>query len=371
MRIAFVLQYYHPYVGGLESLFRHLAEGLAQRGHIVRVVTIRLPGTLPEETLNNVHIERVRTPRLADRFFFIMNGIFPALKAARQSDILHTVPYGGAIPGYVSAKIAGRPVILTALEVLGPRWFRVERSTAKAAAYQAFEKLLYCLPYNRFAAISNATFEDASALGMDSRLGQVIYCGVDREFRSAPATGSLRKQLGLASDDFIYLYYGRPGITKGVDVLLRAALQVQQAIPNAHLVLILASEPRPQYEALRRLASSLEKNARIHFIPSMSRSELTGCLRDADCIVVPSLTEGFGLTTAEACALGIPVVATRAGSIPEVISGRHVLVDPDSSVAVAEGVIRISRGEWNETPLKSFTWDAMVDAYEQLYKEMI
>jgi D-inositol-3-phosphate glycosyltransferase len=371
MRIAFILQYYHPYVGGLESLFRHLAEGLAQRGHTVRVVTIRLAGTLPEEIFNGVHIERIRTPRRADRFFFILNGVLPALQVARHSDILHTVPYGGAFPGYVGARLAGRPVILTALEALGRRWFRVERNALKAFAYWVFEKLLYSLPYNRFAAISKATFDDVSALGMDPLLGRVIYCGVDRDFNSAPAAGTLRNRLGLTRDDFVYLYYGRPGITKGVDVLLRAARQVQQATPNAHLVLILASEPRSQYEALRRLAASLEMDACIHFIPSVPRSELTGYLRDANCVVIPSLTEGFGLTTAEACTLGIPVVATRVGSIPEVISGRHVLVEPDSSIAIAEGVIRISRGEWDETPLKTFTWDAMVDAYENLYRELL
>jgi D-inositol-3-phosphate glycosyltransferase len=368
MQIAFVLQYYYPYVGGLESLSRHLAEGLARRGHTVRVVTIRLPGTLPDEILNGVYIQRVRTPSRADRFFFILIGILPALKAARQSDILHTAPYGGAIPAYLAAKMAGKPLILTALEVLGRRWFRMERNTIKAAAYRIFEKLIYRLPYNRFAAISKATLEDASALGMDSSLGRVIYCGVDPEFRYAPETGILRNQLGLTRDDFVYLYYGRPGITKGVDVLLRAAPQIQEALPNAHLALILADEPRLQYESLRRLAASFEN---IHFIPTVPRPELTGYLRDANCVVVPSLTEGFGLTTAEACALGIPVVATRVGSIPEVISGRHILVEPDSPAAIATGVIRISHGEWQETPLKTFSWDTMVDAYEQLYEEMI
>jgi glycosyltransferase involved in cell wall biosynthesis len=368
MQIAFVLQYYHPYVGGLESLSRRLAEGLAQRGHTVRVVTIRLPGTLPDEILNGVYIQRVRTPRRADRFFFILTGILPALEAARQSDVLHTAPYGGPIPAYLAAKLAGKPLILTALEILGGRWSRLERNTLKAAAYRVFEKLVYRLPYDRFAAISGATLEDASALGMDSRLGRVIHCGVDPEFSSAPAAGLLRNRLGLTPGDFVYLYYGRPGITKGVDVLLRAALEIQKAIPHAHLALILADEPRKEYETLLCLAFPLEN---IHFIPSVPRSELTGYLRDADCIVVPSLTEGFGLTTAEACALGIPVVATRAGSIPEIISGRHVLVEPDSPAALAAGVIRISRGEWRETPLKTFSWDAMIDAYERLYEEVI
>lgn len=69
--------------------------------------------------------------------------------------------------------------------------------------------------------------------------------------------------------------------------------------------------------------------------------------------------------------MGVPVVATRAGSIPEIISGRHVLVEPDLPTAIAEGVIQISRGEWQETPLKTFSWDTMLDTYESLYREML
>jgi glycosyltransferase involved in cell wall biosynthesis len=326
---------------------------------------------LHRETLNNVCIERVSTPYWADRFFFILNGVLPALKASRQSEIIHTSPYGGAIPGFIAARLAGIPVVLTAPEVLGKQWFHVETGHLKAAIYHTFEKLLYLLPYDRFAAISKATLANAVAMGMDARLGRVIYCGVDQDFNSRPAMGTLRNRLGLAPEDFVYLYYGRPGITKGVDLLLHAAPQIHKAIPRAHLVLMLAEEPRAQYTALRRLAASLESEACIHFVSSVPRSELTGILCDANCVVVPSLTEGFGLTTAEACALGIPVVATRVGSIPEVISGRHIMVEPDSSLAIAAGVIRISRGEWDVIAPKAFTWKAMLDGYERLYHEVV
>jgi len=68
--------------------------------------------------------------------------------------------------------------------------------------------------------------------------------------------------------------------------------------------------------------------------------------------------------------LDIPVVATRVGSIPEVISGRHVLVEPNSPKAIADGVVRIWQGQWEETQRKSFSWDDMIDTYEKIYKEL-
>jgi glycosyltransferase involved in cell wall biosynthesis len=192
----------------------------------------------------------------------------------------------------------------------------------------------------------------------------VIHCGVDAAFRPAPPSGILRHKLGLSPEAFLVVYYGRPGLTKGVDVLLRAA----PLLPNAHLALILADEPRPQYLALRRLVADLPN---VTLLPSLPRAELIEHLLDASCVVVPSRTEGFGLTAAESCALGLPVVATTAGSLPEVVSGRHVLVEPGSPSALAEGILRVQRGEWIETPLKTFPWKTMVAKYEQLYREVL
>jgi D-inositol-3-phosphate glycosyltransferase len=371
LRIVFSLQYYFPYIGGLENLFMHLAEGLVERGYHVHVVTTWLPNTPIHDVINGVQIERVVTPRVADRYFFTLMGLPAVLRASRDSQIVHTTPYLGVLPAYIGSKIARKPIVFTALEVLGSRWYSVEENILKAMFYKNIEKFIYHLPYTRLASISQATMDDISQAGIDICDGRVIHCGVDDSFSLGPSTGVLRCKLGLNPQDFIYVYFGRPGMTKGVDVLLRAAPLVQKAITSAHLVLILADNPRSQYESLCQLAKSLEKDARITLISSRPQSELIEYLRDANCVVIPSLTEGFGLTTAEACALGLPVVATTAGSIPEIISGKHVLVQPNSSEALAEGIIRISRGVWSETPVKSYTWSAMVDAYEQLYQELV
>lgn len=370
-RILFVLQYYPPYIGGLEMIFQNLAERLARRGYPIHVLTTRLPATPRRELLNGVQVERVPAPRRGDRYYFTLAAIPGAIRLGRECDLIHTAPYNGALPAYLAARLTRRPVILTALEVLGRRWHAVERNPLTAWGYRLFEQLIVRLPFDRFAAISRATFQDCLAAGMPAGRGRVIYPGVDEIFQPGPPQGALRARLGLNGDDFIYLYFGRPGKTKGVEYLLQAAPRIHAAIPNAHLVLFLADRPREWYERLQHQVGEMGQAARIHLLPSAPREDLVAYLRDADCIVIPSLTEGFGLTTAEACALGIPVVATRAGSIPEVISGRHVLVEAGSAEAIAEGVLRIRRGEWDETPPKRFSWEAMVDAYESLYREML
>jgi glycosyltransferase involved in cell wall biosynthesis len=123
---------------------------------------------------------------------------------------------------------------------------------------------------------------------------------------------------------------------------------------------------------IRDLVTSLGPEANVHFVPATTnRPLLASYLLDANCVVVPSLTEGFGFTTAETCALGIPIVASNVGSIPEVISGKHLLIEPGSSAAIADAVVRMWRGEYNQAEPKNFDWDHIVQQYEQVYRRLL
>lgn len=375
MRLLFVLAYYYPYVGGAERIFQRVAEGLAARGHEVTVVTTRLPGTPAREQIGGVMVERVTTPRQGDRYFFSLLSLSNVLRQAGRFDLLHTTAYNGAPPAFLAARLARRPVVFTALEVLGRRWQLVEPTPWKALAYQLFERMVVRLPYDASVSISQATHADLLGAGAKPRREAVVYCGVDAIFRPGPPdpTRPLAQVCGAEPDDFVYLYVGRPGITKGVDLLIQAAPQIQREIPQARLALLLAHEPRDQYERLRRMCAERANQARITLLPpTHDRNQLAAYLREAGCVVVPSLTEGFGLSAAEACAAGAPVVATRAGSLPEVVSGRTILVEPGDPVALAQGVARAARGEFDPPPPpRDFSWERMVGEYEAIYRSLI
>jgi glycosyltransferase involved in cell wall biosynthesis len=90
----------------------------------------------------------------------------------------------------------------------------------------------------------------------------------------------------------------------------------------------------------------------------------------ADCVVVPSLSEGFGFMAAEACAMGKPVVASDVGSLPEVVSGRYVLTPPRSPQAIADGVYSVYKDEVPERDKKTFDWNETVLEYVNLYQEI-
>jgi len=66
-----------------------------------------------------------------------------------------------------------------------------------------------------------------------------------------------------------------------------------------------------------------------------------------------------------------PLVATDAGSLPEVACGRYALVEPRNSRAIAEGVRRIYNDEVETTKKKMFTWMACAEKYLKVYDDIL
>ena len=98
--------------------------------------------------------------------------------------------------------------------------------------------------------------------------------------------------------------------------------------------------------------------------------DLPGYHQASDCIIIPSLNEGFGFTCVEACTMERPVVVTTAGSLPEVVSGRYVTIAPGDSHAIADGVDKVYGKEYTVTGLKRFTWDEAVDTHLKVFERL-
>jgi glycosyltransferase involved in cell wall biosynthesis len=373
MRILFFLSYYKPYICGAENAFIRLAEGLVSRNHDVTVITSRLPGTAPTEVINGVYVKRISVPRWGDRYFLPFLSLWYMLRNLPRFDLVHTASHCLTVPTYWMAKLYGCPIIFTSHEVIGNRWDDLYSSKWVSWLYQRMEKLIALLNYDHCVAVSQATRRDLVKIGVGESRVSVIYWGVDEVFSKDSHTGDkLRQQLRIPQDSFLYLYFGRPGVTKGVDHLVDAASEISQQIPDSHLALILGKEPFNLYLAICQRIEELKLSSTVHLVPSASsRVDLVEMLREADCIVVPSVTEGFGFTTAEACALEIPVVATRTGAIPEVISGRHVLVEPGQAKALVEGILRVAQGDFDYISPRKFQWNATVLMNERLYERVL
>jgi Glycosyltransferase len=374
LRVLFVLEHYFPYVGGVETLFQSLAEDLAARGHAVTVVTSWLPGTEKRVQYNGVNVFRVGVPRMFRRYFFSLLAIPSAIRHAADCDVIHSIIYNAAVPAAIAKVLRRKPAVLSVLEVFANQWNELPGINRWLGyGFRLFESSVLRLPYDHYACISD--FTRARLLRFVKRsIGRAstIYPPFDHDFwdPARHAARDLRRELGLPPEAFLYLYFGRPGVSKGIEYLLRAVPLVRLAIPVSHLVMILPKEPAAHYERIRSEISRLGLSRDLTILDPQPRGDLPGYLLGANCIVVPSISEGFGYSALEAASLGCTVVATRGHAVEEILGRRVVLVEPRSPESLADGITR-SASFRGSAALPRFEPSRHTDSFERLYRSLI
>jgi glycosyltransferase involved in cell wall biosynthesis len=373
MKILFVLENYHPHIGGVEVLFKNLAEGLVKKGYEVKVITHRIKNTKKFEILNGVKIYRISC--LNNRYLFTFFSIPKAIYLARDADIIHTTTFNGAFPAWFASKILRKRCIITIHEVWVNKWNELtEMNKINAWVHNKLEKLIYLLNFDRYVAVSESTKSQLLSVCIKKEKVDVVYNGVDYGHWSPNKYDGqmIKKELGLLKGKFIYLFSGRPGTSKGLEYLIKAVPIISKAIKDSKLLLIISKDKayKKQYDSIIKLIKQLriEKNIFIH--NPLPYNELPSYVKSVNCVVVPSLSEGFGFAVAEACAMNIPVVASDAGSIPEIVSGKYILVKPKDEKSIAEGIIKIYNKRYNKKTLKKFTVIDNVLGYLNIYKSM-
>ena len=373
MRVLFTLEYYVPHIGGVEVLFKNLCERLVAKGHDVTVATLRLPGTPAFEVINGVKVHRVTVPRKGARYWFTFLSIPKVFRLTKHADLNHTTTYNGAFPAWLSSKLRNKRCVITVHEVFGSRWkdfMEMEWFTAKL--HQFLERLIIALPFDKYISISQYTAKCLVASAVDQRKLAIIYNGIDYDlFDPKKADGGTVRQKLKLSNEFIYMCYGRPGISKGVEYLIEAVPLISERIPQSRLVILLGKDPSDRYQNIKLMIKNLDIEDKIILLAPVPRSELPSYIAASDCVVVPSLSEGFGFSAAEACAVGKPVVASNVASLPEVVSGKYVLIEPKNPRAIAKGVEDVYNNRFKESGKKTFSWDTCIDNYLEVYKDVM
>ncbi len=152
-----------------------------------------------------------------------------------------------------------------------------------------------------------------------------------------------------APSDFTVLYVGRFYRRKRVNLLLRAAAILRDSMADLRIRIV---GNGPCNDAWRALSRELRLENVVTWLGDVSRAQLAEEYNRAGAFCLPSVQEGFGIVLLEAMAAGKPIVAARAGAIPEV-APHAVLVEPDSAEALADGIKRVRNAapapqEWVE-----------------------
>ncbi len=379
MKILYVVDNYYPHIGGAELLFQQLAEGLAAQGHTITVLTPKnFPDYAAEEKHNGVRIVRQRVPAFAQRYFFTFMVLARAISLAREHDLVHTATFNSIPPAWLAGWLTGRKTILTIYEVWDRKWYSLSgQSRLKATLLRLMERLLLGFRFDQVICISDSTLRDYRRL-VQSSPARRIYPGVDytgmEAWRLSDAQQTaFRQAKGWSDRDYVVLSFGRPGISKGFDYLVDSVPHVVQALPEAKFVFIWPSAPNfiSLRDTLVQRLGTFNLGASTTVLDKQSRADLFAHIQSADCVVIPSLAEGFGYAAIEACLLAKGVVATSAGSIPEVVSGNVLLVEPADRVALAAGIRAMHDQARIQKPARRFTNEAMLASHARLYHELL
>ena len=374
MKILFVLENYLPHIGGVEIVFKNLCEGLVRLGHKVDIVTHRIKGTEKFENINGVNVYRVNC--FYSRYWFSFLSIPKVLRLSKEADIIHTTTFNAAFPAWVGAKLLKKTSIITVHEVWVGKWKELtEMGNVGAFIHNLLERAIYSLKFDRYICVSNSTKKQLESIGKEAEKIEVVYNGVDYGHWNPKSydSGEIREEIGVDDNNFLCLFYGRPGVSKGFECLLKAVPLIKEKIPNVKLLAILSKDKTysKRYSYMIRLIKELEieQDAVIH--DPVDYKELPKYVKAADCVVVPSLAEGFCFTAAEACAMEKPIVASNTTSIPEVISGKYVLVEPKNPEEIAKGICSVYHREYTEKPLKRFELNENIEGYLKVYGRLL
>ena len=400
LRIALLSYRSKPHSGGQGVYVRHLSRELAALGHHVEVFSGQpYPDLDPGPALRELpsldlyrEDDPFRTPALAEirdwadvlEVGMMWGGAFPepltfsirALRALRARagdfDVVHDnqgLGYGMlgvrrlGLPLVTSVHhpitvdrrldLAGRPLLQ---RLSKGRWYGFVRMQGRVARRAG-----------PLVTVSESAKQD---ICRDFRVRpesvHIVPLGVDtRRFRPREAPRTAGRIVTVTSAHMPL---------KGLQVILRALAKVATE-RDVHLVVV--GTPSA---STRALVAQLSLADRVTFSPGLPDDEYAALLASAEVAVVPSLYEGFSLPAVEHMASGTPLVATRAGALPEVTGDCALLAAPGDAEELAATLRRLhdtpaERAALSERALRRvserFAWPAVATATVALYRRAI
>lgn len=282
--------------------------------------------------------------------------LLPYREPLRQADvILATWAYPDGCAAVIAARACGRKCVV---KVHGTDVNVVLKTRAARAVAERILPMA-----DAVVAVSRALSEELIRLGVQQERVHVVANGVDSSLFFLRDRSSVRRELGVPERARIVLYVGRLEPQKGVVELLDSFERVRARLPDAMLVLI------GDGSAIREVRARTDRwgPAAARVLGPRPHGDVAAWMGACDVMTLPSWSEGTPNVVLEALASGRPVVATRIGGIPEVLSDERtgLLVPPRDSVALGEALFTALQHPWDESAIlarRPRSWADSADA---------
>lgn len=411
MRIVMLTQFYPPVLGGLERHVKDLSETLAARGHEVAVITLRQGGwggEMPEyEVINRVRLYRIRgTVSRAERMLFVDERRsyappFPDpeltlsirhILAREQPQIVHA--HNWISFSFLPLKQGnGAKLVITLHEFgltcgkwtliqndtfcSGPQWAKCWSCLANhygflkgsvTLAGQIIMRRMQNALVDMYLPVSQSIAEGSQLV--DSGLPYEVVPNFIPDETSSISRDTSPQLDQLPKQPFM-LFVGSFSKQKGIDVLLEAYRELNTTVP---LVLI-------GYELRDFPLNNLDIPTNVHIFKNWPNTQVIEAWRQSMIGIVPSnWPEPSPTVVMEAMAVGKPVIATRVGGIPDIISDGEsgILVPPGEAPALREAMQRLLNdaqlcermGMAARQRVKAFQAQTVVSRIEKIYENL-
>jgi phosphatidylinositol alpha 1,6-mannosyltransferase len=321
MRIMIVTDQYPPMIGGVPTVTQGLAVDFANRGDQVWVVAPSYGQRDVHRLEHKVHVYRFSSfewPTYEElRIPFLPILPFRRLLKKVDPDIIHI--HSPVVLGNIAQIVAGslrKPVVVTNhyLPINMSRSLSLDPLFGKTFITVSYSYLVHFCNRSEY-----VTAPTMTALNLLYEHGlrapaQAISNGVDlKKFSPGDRDKRLRQHFKLPQDRPLILSVNRLSLEKRIDVLIDAAAKMTR---DAHIAI---ASTGPAEAGLRAKVEELNLKDKVSFLGLIHNTDLAPLYRLADAFAIPSEAELQSLTTMEAMACGLPVVAANAYALPELV----------------------------------------------------
>jgi glycosyltransferase involved in cell wall biosynthesis len=241
-------------------------------------------------------------------------------------DIVHTHGYKADLYGYAAARRERKPIVATCHNWLS--------GGAMLAAYNFLDRMAL-KKFDAVGAVSQTIADRLLSLGVPRERVTMIPNGIDvRAFDAShsstePAEVRNRQVLGIVA---------RLDMQKGFEYLLNAVAALRHNFPAMRLLIVGEGPDRAKIEEMVR-----RQNLGSMVTMAGRQTDMPAVYRDIDIFVLPSLNEGLPMTLLEGMAASKPIIATRVGAVPTVITDGEtgLLIEPADETGLTTALSRL------------------------------
>jgi len=328
-----------------------LARALARTGEVDQVVVTGRGG----ELARRLAADRVPVVTPPWEGALDLRALSATIRTAERGSILHAHDGHALTLAGIASFISGAHLVATR---------RVEFSVRRRGFWRRAERII---------AISDAVRGVLLSAGFPPDQIAVVPSGIAIDETARVTREDPRRKLGLLPSTSLAVATGALERPKDHATLIRAAALT---LGNSDLHWAIAGEGRLRAD-LERLIDQLGLRRRVHLLGEVP--DAARLVASADLFVMSSIEEGLGTAVLDAMALGIPVVGTRAGGIPEMLAGgAGTLVPPGDPRALADAVTallndpaaraaQVARGR---EAVRRFSDERMAEGVLQVYRSL-